>query len=340
MRWKYSRPLLGLICAGLILFPLLNVGNFARAGNLQTFAIAFVYGALALSYDLLFGFTGLLSFGHALFFAGGIYITDILISKEHWSIYPASIVAISLTGFLAFLVGAASLRTKAITFAMVTLAFAEAGHVVINRNFGGLTNGENGLALDATRLPAILIGVINTKYLYWLALATLMVVYFVVWWVTQSSAGRVFAALRDNELRVSVLGLSTYKFKLLSFVIAGTLAAFVGVTALVVTGSAAPRFASSETTISLLLMVVLGGAVSRWGAVIGGILYSVANTRLQDLSHSSFITGLPKFISGPLSEPSFILGVIFILIVLFAPGGISGLYYRLRLRFLSTHQSR
>jgi len=108
---------------------------------------------------------------------------------------------------------------------------------------------------------------------------------------------------------------------------------------LIASGSAAPRYAEANTTISLLLMVILGGAISRWGAVLGGVIYSISQTRLQDLTQSGFLDGLPKFIGGPLEEPVFILGLIFIFIVMFSPGGISGAYYRLRLRYLTNKVS-
>ena len=113
------------------------------------------------------------------------------------------------------------------------------------------------------------------------------------------------------------------------------MASFIGVVMLMVSGSAAPRFASADVTIALLLMVILGGAVTRWGAVIGGIVYSVASTRLQDLSQTTALHSVPKIISGPLSEPAFTLGLLFIFVVMFAPGGLSGAYYALRLRVIS-----
>ncbi|NDB50469.1 MAG: branched-chain amino acid ABC transporter permease [Actinobacteria bacterium] len=207
--------------------------------------------------------------------------------------------------------------------------------VIINRNVGGWTNAENGLPLDAERIPSIFVGVANTHYIFWLSIAILVLTYAVVWWVTESPAGRVFAALRDNETRVSVLGLNGSRFKLLSFTIAAALASIIGVGMLIASGSAAPRYAEANTTIALLLMVILGGAISRWGAVLGGVIYSVSQTRLQDLTQSGFLDGLPKFIGGPLEEPVFILGLIFIFIVMFSPGGISGAYYRLRLRYLA-----
>ena len=263
----------------LALAPVLGNNPLSRPGLQQTMAVAFIWGGLALTYDLLFGFTGLLSFGHALYFATGVYVTCILINHKVVSWWLASLIAIAVSALLALLVGAASLRTTGITFAMVTLAFGEAGHVILERNFFDLTGGENGIALNADLIPQFWISVVNTKYIYWTALAAMALTYAVIWWVTESSAGRVFAALRDNELRVQVLGLNTQRFKLLAFVISAALAALLGDVMLLAAGSAAPRFADAGVTISLLLMVVLGGAVTRWGAVIGGIIYSVATTR-------------------------------------------------------------
>lgn len=335
LRWKYSRPLLGLLLLLLAAAPLVGANPLSKPGLQQTLAVGFVYGGLALTYDLLIGFTGLLSFGHALYFASGIYLTCIFINHDVFPWWLSMFVAVFITGILATLVGAASLRTKGITFAMVTLAFGEAGHVIVNRNFFGLTGGENGIALNAEKIPDFWIGVVNTKYLYWTALLALIVTYFVIWWITESSAGRVFSALRDNEVRVQVLGLNTQVYKLLAFVIAGVMASVLGVMMLLLAGSAAPRFAAAEVTIALLLMVTLGGAVTRWGAVIGGIAYSVLSTRMQDLTQSGAFDGLPHWLGGPLSEPALILGILFILVVMFAPGGLSGAYYKLRARTLA-----
>jgi branched-chain amino acid transport system permease protein len=329
---SYTLPVLALAFA---VAPVLGNNPLSRPGLLQTMGVAFVYGGLALTYDLLFGFTGLLSFGHALFFASGLYFTCILINHKIFVWWLAMIVSVILTALLAALVGASSLRTTGITFAMVTLAFGEAGHVIVNRNFFNLTGGENGIALNSDRVPQFWIGVVNTKYLYWTALLVLSFVYFMIWGITRSSAGRVFAAIRDNELRVQVLGLNPKNYKLLSFTIAGALAGLLGTVMLLLAGSAAPRFASADLTISLLLMVILGGAVTRWGAVLGGVAYSYLTTRMQDLTQSGSLHHLPKWLSGPLSEPSFSLGIIFILVVMFAPGGLSGAFYRLRARVIS-----
>jgi len=317
------------------ILPFAGKNPLSSAGLQQTLAVAFLYGALALTYDLLFGFTGLLSFGHAIYFASGVYVTAILVNDFKINLFLSALISIIFTAILAAITGAASLRTTGVSFAMVTLAFGQAGHIAISRDFGGYTNGDDGLPVNADALPDFFVGVVNTKYLYLLALGILVFIYLAAWWITESSAGRVFAALRDNEQRVSVLGLNPNRFKLLSFILSASMAALIGATMLIVSGSASPRFASVDTTIALLLMVILGGSVTRWGAVLGGILYSVLSMRLNVLNHTSTFDSLPTIIRGPLTEPTFTLGLIFILIVMFAPGGISGAYYRARLKYLN-----
>ena len=338
LRWKYSRPLLIAFTVIFAILPFVGENPLSKAGLQQTLAVAFLYGALALTYDLLFGFTGLLSFGHALYFASGMYVTAIMVHDFNVNLYLAIILAILFTVILALLTGTAALRTTGITFAMVTLAFGQAGHVFITRDFGGYTNGDDGLPINADRVPDFFIGVVNTKFLYLLALGILVFIYFAAWWITESSAGRVFAALRDNEQRVSVLGLNPNRFKLLSFVLSAAMAALIGAAMLLVSGSGSPNYASSAITIALLLMVILGGPVTRWGAVLGGITYSVLSTKLNAVSEGTALDSLPTFIKGPLSEPAFSLGLIFILIVMFAPGGFSGAYYRARFKYLTKNK--
>jgi len=302
-------------------------------GLQQTFAVAFLFGALALTYDLLLGFTGLLSFGHALFYAAGAYGAAFAMARWEWHIIPAAVFAIIFATAVALFTGTAALRVKGIAFAMVTLAFAEAGHVIAVLNLWGLSNGDITLQLRSASVPDFFLGVANTRNLYLLALITLVLIYVAVWWLTQSSVGRVWQALRDNEERVSVLGLRPFSFKLIAFVLAGVMAAFVGVVAVIVTNNANPAMASTQTTISLLLMVILGGIATRWGAVLGGLLYVILTQRLTTLDTQGALAGLPEWIGGPMSEPAFILGVIFILVVMFSPGGIAGAIYRLRMKF-------
>nr|BFE66482.1 branched-chain amino acid ABC transporter permease [Dactylosporangium thailandense] len=298
-------------------------------GTLQLLALCLVFGALAMGYDLLFGRTGMLSFGHALYFAAGVYGTDMLVTKAGYGLWTAILLAVIGTAVLAALLGAIALRTGGIAFAMVTLAFAQVAAITIGRNPGGATGGEEGLPMDSSKVPDFLVGVANTVNLYWLALAALVITVLVVHAIGDSPAGRVLAAIRDDERRVGVLGLDPYRYRLFAFTVAGGLAGLAGAMYALLIGGATPHIAASDQTLTLLVMVVLGGPGTRWGPLIGGFLFTYLDYRLVALGDSDAVAGLPGFLRGPLSQPLFILGTVFILAVYFFPGGLAGLRTRL-----------
>ena len=301
-------------------------------GSMQLLALCLVTAGIALSYDVLFGRTGPLSFGHALFVGAGAYSAAIALGRWGTSLPVAILVVLAFAIVLPLVIGAIALRVKGIAFAMVTLAFAQAVAITAARNPGGLTGGEEGLSLNRSALPAILSGVINAPYRYWLALSFLVFCVLVVWWLTTARTGHAWAAVRENEDRVEVLGMSAYRTKLTAVVVAGFLGTLGGFLQLIIIGGANPHLLSTELTLSLLIMVVLGGAGSRWGAVIGGVVYVLLDNRLQELSTSSTIAELPSFLRIPLSQPVFVLGLLFVLVVYFAPGGLTAIGGRVKRR--------
>jgi branched-chain amino acid transport system permease protein len=300
-------------------------GRISMPGSLQLLALCLVFGGVALSYDLLFGYTGLLSFGHALYFAVGVYVAGIALTRWHWGMWTTLALVLAVGIALPLALGAVSLRVGGIAFAMVTLAFAQAGAILVQKNPWKLTGGEEGLGLDFSKLPDFFVGVLNTKYLYWLALGYAVVVFAIVQWAVHSSPGRVWQAIRENELRVEVLGLRPRSHKLLAFVLASFLATAGGVVYLMLIGGATPEVTSANFTLTLLIMVVLGGAGTRYGALLGGALYTYLDNRLLDWSDSGAVQSLPAVLRTPLSEPLFVLGVVFVVLVLFLPGGLAGL---------------
>ena len=297
-------------------------------GTLALLSACLLYGALALTYDLQFGFTGLLSFGHALYIALGVYLSNIAITGWHWSFWPSILFTMAVAFVLANVLGFVSLRVSGIAFAMVTLAFAQAGAVLALKDPHHWTHGEEGLGADYTKLPQAFVGIVNTKNLYWLALAFLAVVFFIVRWAVDSSPGRIWQAIRENESRVEVLGLRPRAYKLQAFVLSSTLAAAGGIVYMLLYNGSTLAVTQPNFTLTLLLMVVIGGAGSRWGAVLGGILYTYLDDRLVAIGNSSTVEGLPHVLRTPIEQPLFLLGAIFILIVVFLPGGVAGLAAR------------
>lgn len=312
--------------------PVLFNGPINSPGTLQVLAVALVLGGLAVSYDILFGYTGLLSFGHALPFALGVYGTNLLMLHAEMS-YPAA-VGLALAGnvIVAALLGAVALRTAGVAFAMVTLAFAEAFSLLVLTDPLRFLGGEEGLTLVSEQLPDLFRGVVNTRYIYWLALLVAVLIYVVARRVVSSRAGRVFEAIRENEPRVEMMGLRPFPFKLTSFVLSSALAALAGSVYLLVVRGANVGVTTPDFTLAILVMVVLGGAGKLWGAALGGFVYGILTLRLSAVATSDAIDALPNWLSGPLSEPLFVLGVLFMLLILFVPGGLSDLGRRLRPR--------
>src|SRR5919201_6745341 len=259
-------------------------------------------------------------------------MTAIAVTRWHWSFAEALLFVAALGIVAPLVIGAVSLRVGGIAFAMVTLAVAQVGAVLAIKNPHGWTGGEEGFGNDYTKVPAALVGVVNTKHVYWLALAYAVVVFVLVRWAVQSSPGRVWQAIRENELRVEVLGLRPHGYKLMAFVLSSFLAAAGGAVYLLLQQGPTPDVTSPNITLALLIMVVLGGPGTRWGAILGGILYKYAENRLGAIGDSSTVHDLPGVLRTPLSEPLVMLGALFILIVFFLPGGIARLTLRGRAR--------
>ena len=310
--------------------PLLNIqipgilpGPTYTPGTLALLSLCMVFAALALSYNLLLGTSGMLSFGHALYFGAGAYGLGLALKYFGVPLWPGVLIALVGGLAIAAFTGAISMRVSGIPFAMVTLAFAQAGSVLVRRN-QAITGGEEGLRLPVEHVPEWLVGVVNTRNLYWLTLVVLVVVYLVVLWVDRSRLGHLAQAARENELRVQVLGLRPYTAKLIVFVVAALCASLAGIAYMLLQSGTQPSAVGADLTITVLVMVVLGGVGFRWGAIVGGVLYTILDQRLTVLARSEAIAGLPDVLRIPLSEPLFLLGVLFILVVMFLPGGIAG----------------
>ncbi|GEK85202.1 branched-chain amino acid ABC transporter permease [Microbacterium aerolatum] len=320
------------------ILPLLNLslpgilpGPTYTPGSLALLSLCMVFAALALSYNLLLGSAGMLSFGHALYFGAGAYGLGILLDAFALPLWQGVFVALIGGMVIALVTGAVAMRVNGIPFAMVTLAFAQAGSVLVRRN-QAITGGEEGLGLHTDSVPDWLVGVINTRNLYWFALIVLVLVYLIVLWVDKSRLGHLAAAARENELRVQVLGLRPARAKLIVFVIAALCASLAGIAYLLLQSGTQPSAVGADLTITVLVMVVLGGVGFRWGAIAGGVLYTILDQRLTVLARAEGIQALPDFLRIPLSEPLFLLGVLFILVVMFLPGGIAGTVDSLRRR--------
>ena len=278
---------------------------------------AFILAILAISYNLLFGFTGVVSFGHALFFGLGAYIVGLLM-KHLGAPWWLAILAALMGGVLIALVkGVVGLRIKGLYFALFTLAFAQVFFLLAgNRLMVNITGAEDGFTF---KVPDWLNTTQNRFFFYLATLAVLVLAFVVVRRLMNSPTGRVLSALRDNESRAQMLGYNTFYFKLISIVLAGVLAALAGVLRGVALKGASPGVLSIDFTITPLIMVIIGGVGTFSGPVLGAFLIHLTEEALRD---TVITIGTLSVNIG--ERWALILGLLFILIVLVFPRGIVG----------------
>lgn len=273
----------------------------------------FILALYALSYDLIFGFTGLLSFGHSMFFAVGAYLTGILLKNFDFSL-GATFGMIMLAGVVqALLFGMVLPRVKGITFALVTLGMASVFHVlVLSTELGEYTGSDVGL--QGVVVPGFISPATQRLRLYFITLAILVLVFVLYKRFVNSTTGRVCTAIRENENRAQMLGYNTFYFKLAALVLSSLTAALAGGLHTIYQPIVSPHVASLGYTVTALLIILIGGVGTLNGALVGAVVY-----RLLDY-------GLRRYIG---ESASFINGAIYVAIVLFLPFGIIGTW-RLR----------
>lgn len=325
-----------LVLFALVPFMGFSTGGFLpnalnSPGSLQVIAVVLTIAALAVTFDIVFGYVGLMSFGHALFFTLGAYGFAMSMAHTNAGFWTSALVGLLAAGIGGLLVNAAALRATHIAFAMVTLAFAQLVSIAIGRNYFG-SGGEEGITLPFQKMPTYLTGIANMRNIYWVALVLLIFVIAVAFWITSTQLGRMWQAIRENELRVKVMGVNTYLYKLIAASLSSLLAGACGIVYVLVLGTAVPAISDLFFSLGLIVMVVLGGRGYVWGAALGGAVYTLLEQRLPAVAGSDAISGLPKFAQIPLSEPQLLLGLVFIAFIYFVPGGLAGSFHRFRHR--------
>jgi branched-chain amino acid transport system permease protein len=276
-----------------------------------------IYAIAASSLNLLLGQGGLVSFGHAAYFGLGGYVVGILYA--HWSsgdpflgLIPGSNdllvtmpLAILVGGLGAAIIGALSLRTAGVQFIMITLAFAQ----MLFFLFVSLQayGGDDGLAIRRVS-PVLGMNLRDPATLYWICLGLLALWLFLVDRITRSRFGRVLAGVRQGERRMAAIGIRTYPYKLVAFVIAGMGAAMAGALMVNYARFVSPDMMHWTKSGELMVMVILGGL----GTLVGPVLGAAA------------LVGLEYTLSGLTEHWQFVLGPILVVIVLFARGGLMG----------------
>ncbi|MCA3238393.1 MAG: branched-chain amino acid ABC transporter permease [Curvibacter sp.] len=337
----------------LVILIALAIAPFIVPGvkALNVAAKVLIFIVLVASFDLLLGYTGIVSFAHTMFFGIGAYGIAIASTRlgASWGALATGLgLALLLTLVLALVIGLFSLRVRAIFFAMITLAVAAAFQTLASQ-MSDLTGGEDGLSF---KLPAVLqpsfeffeepvLGVmIDGKFLsYYLLFALTLLLLLALLRIVNSPFGRVLQAIRENEFRAEALGYRVVVYRTLSSVISALFACLAGAMLAVWLRYNGPDTSLSfEIMMDVLLIVVIGGMGTVYGSVIGAVLFVVAQSYLQDLlrlGHEA-AAGLPA-LAALLSPDRWLLwlGLLFVLSVYYFPTGVVG-----RLRAAAARSSR
>ncbi len=289
---------LATLLAAFFVLPAYHQGALARVMTLAVFATG---------YNIAFGYAGLLSLGHALFFAAGMYVTGLLIALGGWSAGQGFMAGCLAGGLSAGLLGLLALRTRGVAFMIVTLMFAQAFYLAI-LYFGSFTRGDEGFVIDRAARAFGPFDLSDDRTRYLAALALFGVALLGCLAMARSRFGRVLVAIRENEPRTAMLGYDTFRHRLAALALSGLFCGASGAAYALLFGYVGATFASIQYSILPLLYVLLGGA----GTVLGPFVGTLLMFYLIDVS------------SGVIDAHLLLVGVALIALVLFAPRGILG----------------
>jgi branched-chain amino acid transport system permease protein len=300
-----------LTIGGLLLLPLYS----AISGNifiLTLFTRIVIFALAAASLNLIMGYGGMMSFGHAAYLGIGGYAVGILAHEGIGSGLIQWPVALAASALFALVIGALSLRTRGVYFIMITLAFAQMAYYVAS----GLSRygGDDGLTVYKRSDFGGLINLSSRVQFYYLCLGCLFGGIYLIWRIVNSRFGMVVQGVRSNEQRMQAIGFPANRYRLVCFVISGTICGLAGALLANNTDFVSPAVMYWTRSGDLMVMVVLGGMGSLFGPMIGAIVFLV----------------LEEFLSQITEYWALIMGPLLLLIVLFGRGGIMGLLGRLR----------
>ena len=279
-----------------------------------------IYAIAATSLNLVLGYGGMVSFGHAAFVGLGAYVTAIMLSEGVTSGVLHLAATVAVTALAALVIGAISLRTRGVYFIMITLAFAQMLFYLANSAKG--YGGDEGLNIRARSLFSLgpyLLDLKNPLSLYYVALAVLVLALLALARFAPSRFGRAVLALRDDDVRAEALGFATYRYKLVVFVVAGALGGVAGALSANLQGYVSPNLLHWTQSGTLMVMVILGGVATVWGGVLGAAVLLL----------------LQEVLGAYTEHHEFWTGWVLLAVVLFARQGLAGLLARMRATRLS-----
>jgi len=290
------------VLAGLAMLP-----SVAPTYYLHLLTLTFCYGIMAMSLDLLVGYTGLSSFGHAAYFGVAGYTAGVLATRFGWGFWPAAGTGIATAALTAAVFGLLAIRAIGAYFLIITLAL---GQVIwgLAYRWVSMTGGDNGLRGIPRPLLGFGLNLGRIQEFYYFALATTVVATGLMYLLVRSPFGLSLRGIRESESRMRVLGYDTFLHKYLIFVIAGLFSGVAGALYVYYNSFVSPADVNLVASANALLMVILGGTGTLFGSLVG----------------SALLVFLQNLLSGITQRWLTVLGVILVLSVMYAPLGIVG----------------
>jgi branched-chain amino acid transport system permease protein len=282
---------LGWAGAGLVV--LLLVPLFGASSAIRDFIMfAMAYGLLAMSLNLLIGYTGLVSFGHAMFFASGAYAFGLAMQSGKFSIPAAFVLAIAFTAVLALVIGAICVRLNEIYFAFLTLAFQMLIYNII-LGWVSFTGGDQGLMGGIPRPKFLGIDLADRTQLYVFCTVAFVACIAIMRQIVTSPFGYTLRLIRDNQERAAFLGVDVARAKLVCFVISACVAGVGGILLALFVSGAYPNFAFWTTSGEAIFMILLGGSNVFLGPLVGTVILRVLNdVTIAYTSHTDLVLGI------------------------------------------------
>ncbi len=285
---------------------------------------AMAFAILAMSVDLLLGYTGLSSMGQAAYFGVGAYLTAILATRLHfglgWDFWLVVVFGMLMGAALAAFFGLFAIRASGVYFLMITLALGQCAWGLAYR-WNSLTGGDNGINLSGR--PNFGLDLENPVTFFYLVFGFFAASMILMYVLTRSPFGRSLAGIRERELRMQILGYNTWLHKYIIFVIAGGFGGLSGVLWAHTNGHVSPETLVLTTSVDSLLMVVLGGAGTLVGACFG----------------AAIVFGLREYLSTLVPWWQYVLGGVYVLTILYLPMGLMGIPARIR-QYLATQRKK
>ena len=298
----------------LTLVPLF-AGHKGEAYVLSLVTRVMIFAIAALALDLLIGYGALVSFGHAAFIGLGAYAVGILGAHGITDMLVSLPVALAVAALFAFATGIVCLRTRGVYFIMITLAFGQMAYFTASSlaPYGG----DDGLTIRARSTLAGLPIFGNDRALYFVSLLALLGIYLLCRALVSSRFGRVYRGTRENPQRLGTIGFEVYRYQLVAYVIAGAIGGLAGFLLANATEFVSPAYMSWQRSGELLIMVIFGGLGTLNGAIIGAAAFLL----------------IEEWLSGLTEHWKVIFGPLLVLVAVFAPGGLLGVWARLRRLF-------